>query len=73
MVAETVSGSEAIARRREFGRLLDRLEAGDMLVVTRLDRLGRDAIDVAGTVTRPEGTQDNSIRRVKAGYRIACP
>ena len=52
IVAETVSGSEAIARRREFGRLLDRLEAGDVLVVTRLDRLGRDAMDVTATVAR---------------------
>ena len=52
VVAETVSGSEAIARRREFARLLDRLEPGDVLVVTRLDRLGRDAIDVVGTVGR---------------------
>jgi putative DNA-invertase from lambdoid prophage Rac len=52
VVSETVSGSEAIARRRGFGRLLDRLEAGDVLVVTRLDRLGRDAIDVSFTVNR---------------------
>lgn len=52
VVSETVSGSEAIARRPGFARLLDRLEAGDVLVVTRLDRLGRDAIDVSATVTR---------------------
>ena len=62
VVAETVSGSEAIARRRAFGRLLDRLEAGDVLVVTRVDRLGRDAIDVAGTVARLEA----------AGVRVHC-
>lgn len=52
VVSETVSGSESIARRRGFGRLLDRMEQGDVLVVTRLDRLGRDAIDVSGTVSR---------------------
>ena len=62
VVAETVSGSEAIARRREFGRLLDRLERGDVLVVTRLDRLGRDAIDVMGTVARLEAV----------GVRVHC-
>ena len=50
MVSETVSGGEAIARRRGFSRLLDRMERGDVLVVTRLDRLGRDAIDVSATV-----------------------
>lgn len=62
VVAETVSGSEAIARRREFGRLLDRLERGNVLVVTRLDRLGRDAIDVAATVGRLEAS----------GVRVHC-
>ena len=62
VVAETVSGSEAIARRREFGRLLDRLEADDVLIVTRLDRLGRDAMDVAATVVRLEAM----------GVRVHC-
>ena len=62
IVAETVFGSEAIARRREFGRLLDRLEAGDVLVVTRLDRLGRDAVDVTATVARLAGM----------GVRVHC-
>lgn len=52
VVAETVSGSHAIALRPQFARLLDRLEPGDVLVVTKLDRLGRDAVDVVGTVAR---------------------
>ena len=52
IVAETVSGSEANARRREFGRLLDRLQAGNVLVVIRLDRLGRGAMDVTVTAAR---------------------
>jgi putative DNA-invertase from lambdoid prophage Rac len=50
MVVETVSGSSAIEQRKEFMRLLDRLEAGDILVVTKLDRLGRNSIDVQMTV-----------------------
>src|SRR3954451_21517531 len=50
VVTETVSGSLATARRRGFARLLDRLEPGDVLVVTRLDRLGRNATDVGSTV-----------------------
>ena len=62
VVAETVSGSEAIARRKGFVRLLDRLERGDVLVVTKLDRLGRDAIDVAQTVERLEAM----------GVRVHC-
>ncbi|WP_107677851.1 recombinase family protein [Agrobacterium sp. LAD9] len=50
IVTETISGSTAIAQRRGFSRLMDRLEAGDILIVTKLDRLGRDAIDVSTTV-----------------------
>lgn len=50
IVTETVSGSTAIAQRRGFSRLLDKMEAGDILIVTKLDRLGRDAIDVSSTV-----------------------
>jgi putative DNA-invertase from lambdoid prophage Rac len=40
------------SQRRGFARLLDRLEAGDVLVVTKLDRLGRNAMDVGHTVAR---------------------
>lgn len=31
-------------------RLLDRMENGDVLIVTKLDRLGRNAMDVRKTV-----------------------
>jgi len=51
-VTETISGSVATAQRRSFARLLDRLEAGDVLVVTKLDRLGRNAMDVGSTVAK---------------------
>ncbi|MCR5943927.1 recombinase family protein [Ochrobactrum sp. XJ1] len=50
VVSETVSGSTPIIQRREFNRLMDRLEEGDVLIVTKLDRLGRDALDVTNTV-----------------------
>lgn len=49
-VEETVSGSVPALQRPGFMSLLDRLEDGDTLVVTKLDRLGRDAIDVQQTV-----------------------
>lgn len=49
-VCETISGSTAAICRPEFSRLLDRLEGGDVLVVTKLDRLGRNAMDVRETV-----------------------
>lgn len=49
-VRETISGSVAASERPEFSRLLDRLESGDVLIVTKLDRLGRNAMDVRATV-----------------------
>lgn len=52
IVAETVSGSVAALERKGFAKLLDRMEAGDVLIVTKLDRLGRNAIDVRSTVER---------------------
>ena len=47
---ETVSGSTPAMQRKGFARLVDRLEAGDVLIVTKLDRLGRNAMDVRATV-----------------------
>src|SRR4051794_22104346 len=52
VVTETVSGNVATLQRRGFTRLLDRLEPGDVLVVTKLDRLGRNAMDVGATVAK---------------------
>lgn len=54
MIVETVSGSTAAMQRKGFVRLVDRLEAGDVLVVTKLDRLGRNAMDVQATVAALE-------------------
>ena len=51
--AETVSGAVAARDRPEFARLLDtvaRVRGPKQLVVTKLDRLGRDAGDIMGTV-----------------------
>jgi putative DNA-invertase from lambdoid prophage Rac len=61
-VTETISGSVATAQRRGFTRLLDRLEAGDVLVVSKLDRLGRNAMDVGSTVAKLAGM----------GVRVHC-
>lgn len=49
-ITETVSGSVAAPEREGWGRLVNKLEAGDVLVVTKLDRLGRNAMDVRATV-----------------------
>ncbi len=62
IVTETVSGSVAISQRPEFARLADRLESEDVLVVTKLDHLGRNAMDVAATVAGLD----------KAGIKVHC-
>lgn len=54
LIAETISGAMPAMQRKAFIRLLDRLEPGDVLVVTKLDRLGRNAMDVQGTVNTLE-------------------
>ena len=52
IITETVSGSVAAMERKGFLTLLNKLESGDVLVVTKLDRLGRNAMDVRATVER---------------------
>lgn len=49
-IEEKISGSVYASKRPEFLKLLDRLEEGDSLVVTKLDRLGRNALDVRQTI-----------------------
>lgn len=50
VVEETISGSVEANKRPGWRKLLDKLESGDVLVVTKLDRLGRNAMDVRSTV-----------------------
>lgn len=50
IITETVSGSVAASERDGWGRLVNKLESGDVLIVTKLDRLGRNAMDVRATV-----------------------
>jgi putative DNA-invertase from lambdoid prophage Rac len=62
VVVETVSGSISASERTGFSKLRDRLEAEDVLVVTKLDRLGRNAMDVRCTVEALAGE----------GVRVHC-
>jgi putative DNA-invertase from lambdoid prophage Rac len=48
--AEQVSGGVPALQRPEFSKMADRMEAGDMLIVLKLDRLGRDVQDVLSTI-----------------------
>lgn len=59
---ETISGSVPAGERPGFAKLLNKLEEGDVLVVTKLDRLGRNAMDVRATVEALTGM----------GVRVHC-
>lgn len=62
VVEEVISGSSAAEQRPKFSKLLDRLERDDVLIVTKLDRLGRNSIDVQTTVAKLEAM----------GVRVHC-
>ncbi len=49
-IEERISGSVEAFKRPCFLQLTQKLEHGDTLVVTKLDRLGRNSIDVQKTV-----------------------
>ncbi|CAJ8831785.1 resolvase domain-containing protein [Burkholderia pseudomallei] len=59
VVSESISGSVSADRRPGFAQLLVKMEEGDVLIVTKLDRLGRNAMDVRATV---EGLAERGIR-----------
>lgn len=45
-----VSGKIPALQREQFQRLNDRLTAGDQIVVVKIDRLGRDTLNVIATI-----------------------
>ncbi|WP_321906786.1 recombinase family protein [Burkholderia cenocepacia] len=59
IVMESISGSVSANQRPGFAELLLKMEEGDVLIVTKLDRLGRNAMDVRATV---ETLADRGIR-----------
>lgn len=48
--AETISGKTSASQRPQFAALLAQIRDGETLIVSKLDRLGRDAQDVGATV-----------------------
>lgn len=48
--ADIVSGKVQAIQRKAFAEMLGKIRTGETLVVAKLDRLGRDAIDVLQTV-----------------------
>ncbi|MBT2966402.1 recombinase family protein [Vibrio anguillarum] len=63
VISETVSGSTKATDREQFSNLIEhKIEAGDTLVVLKLDRLGRDNIDVQQTISK----------LIERGVRVIC-
>lgn len=54
-VEQGVSGKVPALQREQFSRLHDRLKRGDTIIVAKLDRLGRDVVDIVSTVERLTG------------------
>jgi DNA invertase Pin-like site-specific DNA recombinase len=52
-----VSGSLHASQRPQFKALLDKIRDGETLVVSKLDRLGRDAVDVGATLKNLKARQ----------------
>lgn len=50
IVTESICGSDSANQRPGFAKLLDCMEEGDVSIVTKLDRLGRNATGVRATV-----------------------
>jgi DNA invertase Pin-like site-specific DNA recombinase len=47
---EGVSGKVSAGQRPQFAKMLGQIRDGETLVVSKLDRLGRDALDVGATI-----------------------
>lgn len=62
VVEEVISGSIAAKERPGFQKLMERMESSDVLIVSKLDRLGRNAMDVRLTVES----------LASAGIRVHC-
>lgn len=62
LIEENISGSVSAKARPGFIKLIDRMEPGDVLVVTKLDRLGRNAMDVRATIEQ----------LASSGVRVHC-
>lgn len=72
MVAETISGATAWKSRPALRKLVRKLHAGDSLTVCKLDRLGRNAMDVLGLIEMLRKRQI-SVRVLNLGIDTSGP
>ncbi|MAY76420.1 MAG: resolvase [Citromicrobium sp.] len=73
IVVETISGSTSAMARPEFAKLVEKLEQGDVLIVTKLDRLGRNAMDVRSTIETLAGADVRVVCLQLGGVDLTSP
>jgi DNA invertase Pin-like site-specific DNA recombinase len=67
-----ISGGVPAAKRPGLASLLDYVRDGDVVIVTAIDRLGRDTIDVLSTVETIKG-KGASVVSMREGFDLATP
>lgn len=72
IVTEVISGAVPARARPELSNLLKRMKRGDSLVVSRLDRLGRDTLDVL-SLLRELDEQGIRVRILNIGAETGTP
>ncbi|MFT8715448.1 recombinase family protein [Gluconobacter potus] len=72
IIMETVSGTVPWKSRTELSKLIKKLNAGDILTVVKLDRLGRNALDVL-TLIDVLNKREISVRILNLGIDTAGP
>lgn len=70
MIRETASGARADAAR--LYRAIAQLEKGDVLMVTRLDRLARPTPDLLNTLAR-SADKGATLAEIGCGYNVSGP
>jgi putative DNA-invertase from lambdoid prophage Rac len=70
---DTISGSTNAMGRPGFAAMLEKMRDGETLIVSKLDRLGRDAIDVIATVRMLAHLNIRVIVHSLGGVDLASP
>lgn len=68
-----ISGKVPACQRPQFAKLLSQIRDGETLIVAKLDRLGRDAIDVQSTVRALTERQIRVIVLALGGQDLTSP
>lgn len=70
---DTASGKTPANKREQFQAMLGKLREGEQLVVLRIDRLGRDAIDILQTVSQLKALGIKVIVHQLGGIDLTSP